>query len=146
MQKVAVQGQAVFRALLGVKLRGKNIIARNGCGEYSAVVCLSGTVRCALRASIEAVHEVKVTVVRNSSPHRVDSATVGQLAPSLLPDAGESEILSRRPVVRLTRYRPEPLLAAPNKPLVPENCAPSTPPVASGVPMAVVVPVATSIE
>jgi ribosomal protein L34 len=32
-RKVAVQGQAVLGAFLGVELRGKNIIARNGGGK-----------------------------------------------------------------------------------------------------------------
>lgn len=49
------------------------------------------------------------------------TAAFGQLAPSLLLDEGAADRRVRWPVVRLIWKKPLPLLATPNKPLVPEN-------------------------
>jgi hypothetical protein len=76
VQKVAVQGQAVFRALLGVKLRGKNIIARNGGGESAAVVGLARTVAC-FAGGRRSCARNKSSCCRARRPHRVHRTTCG---------------------------------------------------------------------
>src|SRR5260221_2287430 len=70
-QKVAEQGQALVRALFGVKLGGENIIACDGAGKAPAVVGLCSAMLGLLHHGVETVHEVVEAVFGNSTPQRV---------------------------------------------------------------------------
>ena len=71
VQEVAVEGQAVVGALLGVELGRKNIIARQRAGKARAVLGFADAVARVRRPGVEAVHEIEVAAVGHARPERV---------------------------------------------------------------------------
>jgi hypothetical protein len=49
VDEIAVQGQAMRRALFGVKLCRKNVVPGDGARKKSAIVGFSGNMRCIFR-------------------------------------------------------------------------------------------------
>ena len=71
MQKIAVQGQAMRCALLGVKLCRKNVIPRHGTRKKSTVVSLRRNMGFFKRSCIKAMHKVKTAAIWHARPDRM---------------------------------------------------------------------------
>src|SRR5262245_54843768 len=69
-EEVPIEGQTVGGALLGVELRGKNVIPRDGTGKAAAVVGVRRTVAFVRRLGVVAVQKVKPAVVGHVAPQR----------------------------------------------------------------------------
>ena len=71
MQEIAVEGQALVCALLGVELGCKNIIACNGGGKARPVFRFTHAEARIRRPREVAVHEIEVAAVGHAVPKRV---------------------------------------------------------------------------
>ena len=71
MQKVPIQGQTLVSTFFWVKLRGKQIIARNGTGKQAAVISFCSNMACIIGFCVKTVYKIEIAAIGNLAPNRM---------------------------------------------------------------------------